>query len=183
MANSIVILSHCLLNQYSIVKNGYMREGNLNLIKNLMDMGVGIIQLPCPETIIYGTNRWGQVYEQFDNNFYRKISRSILAPIVDEIEDYINDGIKFVGFIGIDGSPSCGVNLTCSSKKYKGELLDDKSIQDYKSSVEMISSQGVFVEELEKLLEEKKIDKNFYGYNDKNGEEIIKRISDIIEKI
>ncbi len=179
---NIILVSHCLLNELAVVKNDAGRKDNLSLIKNLMKMNVGIYQLPCPENRMYSPNRLGSVYEQFDNNFYRKTSRDLLSPIVNEIEDYIKDGVSFLGVIGIDGSPSCGVGLTCKSKEFKGEISAIKDIYHCVNSIEMTDDKGVFMEELEKLFKTKNITANFYGYNDNNQDEIIGKIEESIKK-
>lgn len=178
---NIILVSHCLLNELAVVKNDPGRKDSLNLIKNLMKMNVGIFQLPCPENRMYGSNRWGSVYEQFDNNFYRQTSRDLLNPIVNEIEDYIKDGVTFLGVIGIDGSPSCGIGLTCKSNEFKGEISAIKDIASCVESIEMTDDKGVFMEELEKLFNDKNISAKFYGYNDRNQNEIIEKIEESIK--
>lgn len=65
MNKKIIILSHCILNEYSKVK-GYDKDENyepntLDFMKMLMENNIGIIQLPCPETTCYGLKRWGHV--------------------------------------------------------------------------------------------------------------------------
>lgn len=178
---NIILVSHCLLNELAVVKNDAGRKDNLSLIKNLMKMNVGIFQLPCPENRMYGPNRWGSVYEQFDNNFYRQTSRDLLSLIVSEISDYIKDGVNFLGVIGIDGSPSCGIGLTCKSEEFKGEISAIKDIAHCVNSVEMTDDKGVFMEELEKLFEDKNIESKFYGYNDRNVDEITEKIEESIK--
>lgn len=178
---NIILVSHCLLNELAVVKNDAGRKDNLTLIKNLMKMNVGIFQLPCPENRMYGPNRWGCVYEQFDNNFYRQTSRDLLIPIVEEIEDYIKDGVNFLGVIGIDGSPSCGIGLTCKSNELKGEISAIKDIAHCVNSVEMTDDKGIFMEELEKLFENINISAIYYGYNDSNVDEIIEKIEQSIK--
>lgn len=87
-----------------------------------------------------------------------------------------------MGVIGIDGSPSCGIGLTCKSNEFKGEISSIKDIAHCVNSVEMTDDKGIFMEELEKLFENKNISSKYYGYNDSNVDEIIEKIEQSIKK-
>lgn len=138
-SKKIAIISHCIINQNSVVKGEY-KDINIffPFIKKLFEENIGILQLPCPETECYGLRRWGHVKEQFDNCGYRKYVEKIVNSFVDIIKEYINNGYEIVGIYGIAGSPSCGVNLTCSAN-WEGEISLYKDKEDIVSRVKMIN--------------------------------------------
>lgn len=112
--------------------------------------------------IIYGINRWGHVKEQFDNMFYREQCRELLKSYIRQLHDYNkNDYI-----IAIDGSPSCGYNKTCSSNGWFGELSNCENLQQMISDVNMVNGKGIFMEELEILLNENKLNIPILGFDE-----------------
>lgn len=165
----LCLVCHCILNGNSKVGGSCKYEGaNVEVVKSLMDRGYGIIQLPCPENTIYGIRRWGHVKEQFDNNFYRKVSRDLLNPIIDEIQDYINNGYTLEHIVGVFGSPSCGVYHTCSSALWHGELSKNENLSDTLKTVNCVDGSGVFIEELINIIEERNIDTKFVEVRESN---------------
>lgn len=143
----IILLSHCILNSNSKVEGlSKYPSSILDLISFLSENDIGMIQLPCPEMSLYGIKRWGHVKEQFDTPIFRENSRLILKDILMQVKNYISNGYTVLGIVGIDGSPSCGVNKTCSSKSWGGESksFDEKKFKD----VSTIHERGVFIEEL-----------------------------------
>lgn len=161
-SKKIAIISHCIINQNSVVKGEY-KDINIffPFIKKLFEENIGILQLPCPETEYYGLRRWGHVKEQFDNCGYRKYLEKIVNSFVDIIKEYINNGYEIVGIYGIAGSPSCGVNLTCSAN-WEGEISLYKDKEDIVSRVKMINESGIFMEIFKSVLDKNKINIPFY---------------------
>lgn len=161
-SKKIAIISHCIINQNSVVKGEY-KDMNIffPFIKKLFEENIGILQLPCPETECYGLRRWGHVKEQFDNCGYRKYLEKIINSFVDIIKEYINNGYEIVGIYGIAGSPSCGVNLTCSAN-WEGEISLYKDKEDIVSRVKMINESGIFMEMFKSILDKNKINIPFY---------------------
>lgn len=165
-SKKIAIISHCIINQNSVVKGEY-KDINIffPFIKKLFEENIGILQLPCPETECYGLRRWGHVKEQFDNCGYRKYLEKIINSFVDIIKEYINNGYEIVGIYGIAGSPSCGVNLTCSAN-WEGEISLYKDKEDIVSRVKMINESGIFMEIFKSVLGKNKINIPFYDVDD-----------------
>lgn len=161
-SKKIAIISHCIINQNSVVKGEY-KDINIffPFIKKLFEENIGILQLPCPETECYGLRRWGHVKEQFDNCGYRKYLEKIVNSFVDIIKEYINNEYEIVGIYGIAGSPSCGVNLTCSAN-WEGEISLYKDKEDIVSRVKMINESGIFMEIFKSVLDKNKINIPFY---------------------
>ncbi|MFA5576764.1 MAG: CD3072 family TudS-related putative desulfidase [Tissierellaceae bacterium] len=162
----IVVLSHCILNANSKVE-GLSQYGGIlrDYIDMLADKAIGIIQLPCPEMILYGIKRWGHVKDQFHTPFFRQQSRIMLEPIVQQLRNYVDFGYEIVGVIGIDGSPSCGVNFTCSGD-FGGEISDITDMDKVRDSLRDVNEMGVFMEEFKRLLEDEKLDIRFLAIDE-----------------
>ena len=172
----IILVCHCFLNCNSKVENfneynKNFEEKKKNLIMNLIKNDIGIIQLPCPEMKIYGCRRWGHVKEQFDTPHFRDMSREMLKPVLNEIRDYSKNGFNIIGILGVNGSPSCGVNLTCSGKWY-GEFSHNHNLNDMLASLEMVEESGVFIEEIKGLLEENNLNIPIVGVDISNIDNI-----------
>ncbi len=157
----IIFVCHCVLNTASKVvmyeKEDMRKEEDLRLcfMRKALEQGVQFVQLPCPEFKMYGARRWGHVSNQFDNPFFRSNCRDMLKPIIMELQEYLSckERFKVLGIVGIDGSPSCGVNLTCCADWY-GSFGEREGLQETLSEVKMVSKQGIFIQELCKLLQE-----------------------------
>lgn len=164
----IILISHCILNCNSKVEGLSQYDG---MFKEVIDIihqkGIGIIQLPCPEIIIYGIKRWGHIKEQFDTLFYRENCREMLRPIIGQIKSYMDTGYKIVGVIGIDGSPSCGVNFTCSGN-WEGDPSSKDDIGHKIKDLRKIKGSGIFIEELKKYLSEYNMEISFIAINEDN---------------
>jgi len=138
----VALIAHCLINQNSIVQ-GLARYPAM--VKELVDIlskhGVGIVQLPCPETLYLGLRRFWQVREQYDTYNFREFAREIIKPIVTYVREYVACGYEITAVIGIAGSPSCGVFTTSSSPTWAGDPSKaGKSMR--------VRGRGVFMEEL-----------------------------------
>ena len=60
----ILVVSHCILNTASKVwqdESGLAEEYALRerLLRLVLDQDVQLLQLPCPELLLYGSRRWG----------------------------------------------------------------------------------------------------------------------------
>jgi len=173
----MILLSHCILNSNAKVEGLAKYKGVLKeVVKNLIDSEYGIMQLPCPEMQGYGIKRWGHVKEQFDTQYFRKNCQSILVPIVDQIVDYTRNGYIFEAVIGIDGSPSCGVNMTCSSACWGGEVANEYGILDKIKDVKLVEGQGIFMEEFKIALDVHQIELPFIAIDEANPASSTKEI-------
>jgi predicted secreted protein len=150
-AKKVAVIAHCLLNQNAKV-NGFAFFPAM--IKPLIDIlhsnNFGVIQLPCPETTFSGTRRWWHVREQYDTPGYRAHCRRILEPIVWQVTEYQKEGYKVV-IIGLDGSPSCGVKWSGTSKNWGGP---PKIPEEEMTKYPLTKRPGVFIEELVAMIRE-----------------------------
>ena len=155
----ILVVSHCLLNTASKVERykdaSIQSEEELRrrILKKALEEGVQLIQLPCPEFVMYGARRWGHTYEQFDNPFYRQKCRELLAPIMQQLKEYnAQEEVCLLGVLGIDGSPSCGVKYTCRGP-WGGEF-SGRDAETVLKQVGLAEGPGIFMEVLREMLEE-----------------------------
>jgi len=180
---NIVLLCHCLLNCNSKIEGISDYEGaQKDILKYLIDEGYGIIQLPCPEITIYGTKRWGHVKEQFDTPFYRKHCKKIFLPILEQLQDYEKNGYNIKALIGVDGSPSCGINKTCSSAFWGGEIGTEYGLDDKLKDLKLIEASGVFIEEILIMLNENNINTKFIAVDENNINSSASKIITALER-
>lgn len=169
----IAFVSHCVLktaskvvyyNRKDITEEEVDRK---NFLYKAIKEDIHFIQLPCPEFNMYGSNRWGHTKDQFDNPFFKENCKKMLEPIILQMKEYINETDKFevIGIIGIDGSPSCGVNITCCGK-WGGEFSGLDDINEVIEGVHIKSEKGVFMEVLEEMMKENEIHLPMVGLKD-----------------
>lgn len=159
----IIVVCHCLLNCNSKVEGLSLFEGVHDIVLNKIKEGYGIIQLPCPEMIMYGIKRWGHVKNQFDTPFFRKQCRLMLDSYILQFKNYLKNGYTIEKIISVDYSPSCGYNKTCISEDWCGSFSQIKQIP----KTEIKDEKGVFIEELEKLLKENNLQIPIEGLDEK----------------
>ncbi len=156
----ILFVSHCILNTASkvVLYNQEEIESEEALRQRFLlkaiEKGVQLIQLPCPEFAMYGAMRWGHVSNQFDNPFFRDYCKKSLEPIFLQMEEYLAHGERFhvMGVLGVDGSPSCGVDYTCKGNWY-GSFGCRENLQETLASVKLESGKGILMDVLEKELQ------------------------------
>lgn len=124
----ILLVSHCILNQNTVIENEARAKGAVpSALGWALKEGFGIVQLPCPEFTFLGLNRPPMTYEEYDTLEYRHHCREILKPILKQVEEYRRHDYDTTSLLGIQSSPSCD------------------------------PARGVFIEELIKLFSEKDI--------------------------
>ena len=116
------------------------------MVDFLMEKGYVIEQLPCPEILHMGVRRWWCTKDLYDTPGFRKTCMRLAKATVDLMEHYLNMGYN-VAVIGVDGSPSCGINLTGRNPSWGGRPRDD--VGEYR----MVEEMGVWMEELSSEIE------------------------------
>lgn len=107
----IAVVSHCILNQNSVVYDLARCSGALReLVKYLLDNDYGIYQLPCPELVFGGLARAQQSYEQYSKPEFIRLCQSEAKTVARDLSAFIRDGCSIDIVIGINNSPSCSVN-------------------------------------------------------------------------
>ena len=157
----IIFVSHCVLNtaakvvMYNEAEMAAEEDLRRRFVSKAVSQGVQLIQLPCPEFIMYGSRRWGHVSEQFDTPYFRQECRRMLEAYLQQLGEYLsNDRFRVRGIVGIDGSPSCGVDYTCYGN-WGGNLSDRDDLQDCIATSRLGKGRGILMDELFKLLAER----------------------------
>ena len=97
-----------------------------------------IIQLLCPEAGYLGLDRWAVTRNQIDIPSYRRYCREIFGHSADLIEQFAKKGYE-IELVGVEGSPSCGINSTTSG--YTGGRIRPQEHSH-------VPGMGVFMEEV-----------------------------------
>jgi predicted secreted protein len=107
----IILLAQCLVNPYCRVHLLGQNFGlSHELLNYLMSRRVGIIQYPCPETTAMGLRRNPQGRQQYDNIFFRAHCKELLRVPMLMVREFIENGYRLVAFVGLEGSPTCGLH-------------------------------------------------------------------------
>lgn len=178
----VVALSHCLLNENVRHLGGATRPGALDeLVDAVQGAGVGICQLPCPEQQAwggvlkrrvlraYGSDRQGlgrvrrlltPLFLAYTRWRYRQLAHRVAA----ELADYRGSGHRVVGIVGVDGSPSCGVQRTLDIDRAVGALAScDPVATDAAAFNErivlgsLVRGQGLFISALSHQLRRRRL--------------------------
>lgn len=155
----VVVLAHCHLNANTKVK-GLAEYGGVrtDVLEDVLASGAGIVQLPCPEATHLGMKRWGMTVEQYDTPAYRRHCRGLLSPVIDTLTALASDDCVIERVVGVEGSPSCGVSLTCAG--YDGGEL--ALLGELPHACDTAGT-GVFMQEFKALLAEAGLDVMFTG--------------------
>ena len=122
----VIFLSHCLLNQNSISDGTADFPSQFDeVIELLMKNRIGIIQLPCPELLCLGLDRGDsngakrpvldentRIREQLSEKERIAVIRDKAEEVVRQIREYQHYGFQILGLIGVNRSPSCGIETT-----------------------------------------------------------------------
>lgn len=122
----VIFLAHCALNQNAISDGTADYPGaHGDLIRLLLEEGVGIVQLPCPELRCLGLDRGDPRGAErpvvVENTRIRRAmgrteAREKLAGLVEEVlvqaREYRKHGFQLAGIVGMNRSPCCGVEST-----------------------------------------------------------------------
>lgn len=131
----ILLVAHCILNQNSKIDFcAYYPGAILEAAQAILDSGVGIIQLPCPELLCLGLDRQADEREsrtiESEDTRVAKLMKekqsaclcqSIVDSIAYQIEEYNKHGFQIIGLLGVNGSPTCGIDTTwAEDREYEG---------------------------------------------------------------
>jgi predicted secreted protein len=124
-SRKVILVAHCILNQNAKIDRcahypGAMRE----VTQKLLDAGIGIIQMPCPELCTLGLDRGVDktahtTIESEDDRVALLMNEAqalafcekAAADLVQQIGQYQRNGFQVLGILGINGSPTCGVEF------------------------------------------------------------------------
>ncbi len=125
-SKKVILVCHCVLNQNAKLDQCAHYPGAIREVAELLVSGeAGIIQLPCPELLYLGLDRQAdqsasptvasedtRIAKRMGEDKARELCRKIACETVYQIEEYRKNGFEVTGLIGINGSPTCGVETT-----------------------------------------------------------------------
>lgn len=156
-SGKIVIVSHCILNVHSLEDGLAIYPGlEEEIIKILIEKGVGIFQIPCPEMMIMGINRLPMPKDPYEHPRLRSKFRELAMGIVRQLKMFRERGYEITAVVGAEGSPTCGISKV-------GRWRDPNRRGRFPDDVVFVDGMGVFIEELKKLLEDEGIYPEWIG--------------------
>ena len=107
-----IVISFCLLNQFmrAVGAKKYKKNLHVPILEWAIENNIAIISLPCPEYSYEGINRKAAGIERYDIPEYINHCNKLAKEVVTMLNDHIDKGIQIKAIIGVNGSPSCGVN-------------------------------------------------------------------------
>ena len=122
----LVVLAHCILNQNAKLDRCAHCPGAVSeLVDLLLSNGIGMVQMDCPEMLHLGLDRQAdpatrpsvaaedtRIARRMQEPAAQAIIARIAEDVVRQIADYRDHGFSVIGILGINGSPSCGVETT-----------------------------------------------------------------------
>lgn len=147
-SKKIVFISNCLLNANNKVQEFARYPGMLTEVVRVLDLyGIGVMQMPCPEVLYSGCQRWWSDRTIYNNAGYRHFCRKLSEQTVDYLENYSIAGYDVIAFLVCDGSPTCG--LTVSSHYENGGGHPEEPLRSLREVP------GVYTEELLSAIQER----------------------------
>jgi predicted secreted protein len=174
-SKTIVFVAHCILNQNSISDGTAAYPGTIKEIMKLLCISdVGIVQMPCPELSCLGLDRGNiggsgcPILEENTRIRMMMSQRSVKSKIsqlvhhlIFQILEYRKYAFDIRGIVGVNRSPSCGVDTT---SKYNQE----------------VEGQGVFIEALRNELNKNKINVKIVGIKAFEPKKAVKVMQNLI---
>jgi len=128
-SKQVIWMAHCILNQNSISDGTADYPGPIQEIMEYLSCSrIGIVQMPCPELHCLGLDRGDprgcerpvvientRIRTALDRSASRRILKRLVDSVIFQMEEYRRYGFTLVGIVGVNRSPSCGVETT--SKK------------------------------------------------------------------
>ena len=175
-SKTLLFVAHCILNQNSISDGTAVFPGSIkNLLELFNESNIGIVQMPCPELVCLrldrGNRNGSSAPVLVENTRIRKMMskepaittvRKMAQDLIFQIVEYQKYGFDIRGIVGINRSPSCGVETTSDNNaEIKGE--------------------GVFISELRRELRKNNIQIRMFGIKASEPEEAMAVIQNLID--
>jgi predicted secreted protein len=120
-SKKVILVLHCLLNQNARIDGcAYFPGAMGEAARVVIDSGIGVLQMPCPELCCLGLDRSGQrrgdtnigIREALLDGDGAKACRELVQRVMLNVNEYRKHGFQIIGVVGNDGSPACGVATT-----------------------------------------------------------------------
>jgi predicted secreted protein len=127
----VLFVAHCVLNQNAKIDRCAYYPGVITeVVDALIASRAGLIQMPCPELVCLGLDRQVEpdaatTIESEDTRVARlmaaeenrAICRTLADAVIFQVEQYRKHGFEVVGVLGINGSPTCGIETTFAADR------------------------------------------------------------------
>ncbi len=167
-SNKMFFLSECLLNQNIRAKgvHNILGEGAFApVVELLIQYGIGITTVACPEIAYEGLDRKACGKCVYQKEAYLKICKEMAQKFVLQYKAFLASGHKVGGFICVNGSPSCACDY-CFLGMGQGIAYEA----------------GLFIEAIQKEIEIQKLKPlNFIGIDKWNLDKGLNKIKTYIQ--
>ncbi len=137
-SKKVAFLAYCLLDQNARAKGIAKYPGPVSeVVETLMENGVGLVQMPCPELIYEDFNRPPRPKNWYDHEEFRSTCRKCAQNVAEQVGKYVKNDYHVVSILGVENSPSCAVKIL--------PVIEDRKRR-------WMRSKGIFIEELLKEL-------------------------------
>jgi predicted secreted protein len=175
-SKNLIFVAHCILNQNSISDGTAVFPGSINeLLQLFMDMKIGIVQMPCPEFLCLGLDRGNtegskapvveentRIRESMNKHAIQNKINQLVNNLIFQILEYRKHGFQILGIIGVNRSPSCGVETTSDNNRE-------------------IKGSGLFIEALRRELQKQHISIEIMGIKASEIDIALSSVKSIIE--
>ena len=160
-----VFVSHCLLAQ-AVVADGLAKHASAAVrpvVQFCLDNDINIFQMPCPEVRCpaggLGRSLRGKTW--YEKNGLRETSSQIARQQADYMTELIAGGLDVLAVLGVEFSPACAVTYLNRGRA-------------------VIRAQGIYIEELRRELESRKLSIPFIGVNQRWLKKLDKQLREIL---
>ncbi len=122
----VLLVAHCVLNQNAKIDRCARYPGAMREVAGALAAGrAGLLQLPCPELVCLGLDRGAdpagdrtiasedtRVARRMAGRQARSVCRRLAEDVIFQLVEYRRNGFAILGLLGIDGSPTCGVDVS-----------------------------------------------------------------------
>jgi predicted secreted protein len=176
-SRKVVLVAHCILNQNSISDGTADYPSQFSaVVDQLIKERIGLLQLPCPELACLGLDRQDieggkrplleentRIRALMNRKGNRELLRKRAKEVVSQVKEYKHHGIEVVGLIGVNRSPSCGVETTTSQNAESQGC-------------------GVFIELIRETLRNDGLGMKMIGVKTSQTEESVERVKELINR-
>ena len=155
-SGKVIFVAHCVINQNARCNGSAETPASIPAIPEfLLNNQIGIAQMPCPELGCLGLGREGLIYDQLSTHGNRRYLRLLAQDVVYQIKQYLKHGFKVLAVLGINCSPSCGVDCHAYNgrKPGKGAFMEEFTEEMDKAGLD-IPVIGVMDADPDKALEQ-----------------------------
>jgi len=156
-SKKVIFVAHCIINMNARCNGSWVAPSAMEKIPEfLLKHHIGIVQMPCPELGCLGLGREGNIYDQLSTPGNRKYLKSLAQDVVYQVKQYRKQNFKVLGVLGINCSPSCGVDCHADNGRKPGK--------------------GAFMEELTEALEAAGLEMPVIGVNNAEADQAVARL-------